>query len=80
MPDQIWRFARSFLHDYKGALVSLNMNPTEKKKGWTPPPPGVLKINVDGATSEDGRNSSVGVVIRDSCGAVIAACGKFLQG
>ncbi|XP_050260964.1 uncharacterized protein LOC126705795 [Quercus robur] len=80
MPDQIWRFARSFLHDYKGALVSLNMNPAEKKKGWTPPSPGVLKINVDGATSKDGRNSSVGAVIRDSCGAVIAACGKFLQG
>ena len=60
--------------------MSLNMNPTKKKKGWTPPPPGVLKINVDGATSEDGRNSSVGVVIWDSCGAVIAACGKFLQG
>ena len=39
-----------------------------------------MKINVDGATFEDGRNSSVGAVIRDSCGAVIAACGKFLQG
>ncbi|KAL0008623.1 hypothetical protein SO802_010125 [Lithocarpus litseifolius] len=80
MPDQVWRFARSFLQDYKGALVALNMNPAEKNNGWTPPPLGVVKINVDGATSKDGRNSSVGVVIRDSCGVVIAACGKFLQG
>ena len=80
MPDQIWRFARSYLQDYKSALVTLNMNPAEKNNGWTPPPPGVFKINVDGATSEDGQNSSVGVVIRDSCGAVIAACSKFLQG
>ena len=30
------------------------------------PPLGVFKINVDGATSENDRNSSVGVVIRDA--------------
>ncbi|KAK9999628.1 hypothetical protein SO802_019231 [Lithocarpus litseifolius] len=80
MPDQIWRFARNLLGDYKGALVALIMNLGDKNNAWTPPPPGVVKMNVDGATSEDGRNSSVGVVIRDSYGAVIAACGKFLQG
>ncbi|KAL0012101.1 hypothetical protein SO802_007209 [Lithocarpus litseifolius] len=67
------------MQDYKGALVALNMNPAEKNNRWTPLLPGIVKINVDGATSEDGRNSSVGAVIRDSCGAVIAACGKFLQ-
>ena len=66
MLDKIWRFARSFLQDYKGALVTLNMNPTEKNNGWTPSPPVVFKINVDRATSEDGRNSSVGTVIRYS--------------
>ena len=49
-------------------------------KRWTPSPPGVFKVNVDGATLEDGRNSSVGAIIRDSCGAVIAACCKYLQG
>ena len=37
-------------------------------------------MNVDGATSEDGRNSSVGAIIRDSCGAVTAACCKYFQG
>ena len=33
-----------------------------------------------GATSVDGRNSSVGAIIRDSCGAVTAACCKYFQG
>ena len=47
---------------------------------WTPPLPGVFKINVDGATLEDGLNSSVGAVIRDSGGVVLTACSKFLQG
>ena len=51
---------------------------TEEK--WTAPPPGVFKINVDGATSENERNSSVGVVIRDATDTVQVACCKYLQG
>ena len=51
---------------------------TEEK--WTAPPPGVFKINVDGATSENEKNSSVGVVIRDANGIVHVACYKYLQG
>ncbi|XP_075636680.1 uncharacterized protein LOC142608909 [Castanea sativa] len=50
------------------------------KKKWTAPPPGVFKINVGGATSENERNSSMGVVIRDATGTVTAACCKYLQG
>ena len=67
---------RSFLQDYKGAL---NTNLAKESSRWTPPLHGVFKINVDGATSEDGLNSSVGAVICDSCGAILAAC-KFLHG
>jgi len=60
--------------------VAVNTGTTTQKGGWTPPSPGIFKVNVDGATSKDGRNSSVGVIIRDSCGAVIAASCKYLQG
>ena len=52
----------------------------QTKEKWTAPPPGVFKINVDGATSENERNSSVGVVIRDATGTVQVACCKYLQG
>ena len=47
---------------------------------WIAPPRGSFKINVDGATSENERNSSVGVVIRDVNGKVLAACCSYLQG
>lgn len=47
---------------------------------WEAPPSGVYKINVDGATAEKGRNSGVGLVIRDSEGKVIAAWSKYLAG
>ena len=48
--------------------------------GWSLPPLGMFKVNVDGATSVDGRNSSAGAVIRDSYSTVIAACWKYFQG
>ena len=62
------------------ARVVLNKNQDAEYGGWTPPPSGVFKVNVDGATSVDGRNSSVGAIIRDSCRAVTAACCKYFQG
>ena len=43
------------------------------------PPPRIYKINVDGATSEDGRPSSVEVVIRDCRGMVVVASAKLLS-
>ena len=44
------------------------------------PPNGVFKVKVDGATSDQGRNSSVWVVIRNSEVMVIAAWSKYLNG
>ena len=46
---------------------------------WVPPPPGIHKINVDGASSEHDRFSSVGVIIRDCNGQVVAALCKPLE-
>ena len=40
----------------------------------------MFKINVDGATSADGKLSSIGVVIRDRKGDTIAAMCKTLPG
>ena len=47
---------------------------------WVAPLAGMVKINVDGATSENGRNSSMGVIIKDSQGLVVAACSRYLFG
>ena len=65
---------------FKEASVLFSPNQPVHEEKWNVQPPGVFKINVDGATSEGERNSSVGVVIRDSSGAVMAACCKYFQG
>lgn len=61
--SQISSFAMRFLQEYRGAWATMNTSPKAKNNRWFPPPPGVFKINVDGVTFEDGRNSSVGAII-----------------
>ena len=48
--------------------------------GWATPPPDVYKINVDGATARNGGSSTMGVVIRDCRGLVVAAACRVLNG
>lgn len=47
---------------------------------WRPPPPGMFKVNVDGATSGDRNPSSIGMIIRDNRGETIAALYMSLNG
>ncbi|KAK9988598.1 hypothetical protein SO802_028837 [Lithocarpus litseifolius] len=46
---------------------------------WSPPPPGVFKINVDGASSDLEGNSSIRIIIRDCKDQTIATFCKPLQ-
>ena len=47
---------------------------------WRKPPDGVFKINSDGAAADDGRRSSIGVIIRDCRGQVVAVLCRVLPG
>ena len=80
LPNRIWGFAIRYLHEYRMERVAVTKNQVAGYERWTPPPLGVFKVNVDGTTSGDGRNSSVRAIIRDSCGAVTAACCKYFRG
>ena len=69
-----------YIQEFKSASLACSQQLPLTEKKWTTPPPGVFKINVDGAMSENERNSNVGVVIRDAIGTVSIACCKYLQG
>ena len=47
---------------------------------WTAPPNGFVKVKFDGANAEASRLSGVGVVIRDSDGAILASCAEKFVG
>ena len=47
--------------------------------GWSCPPDGMVKINVDVSFDVDSRSGAAGAVIRDEKGNCIAASNKFLS-
>ena len=63
----------SALSDYKEASKFSLLGPLSGEVSWKKPPAGVYKINVDRATADDRRCSSIGLVIRDFRGEVVAA-------
>ena len=70
--------ANGILGEYKDACSLPTFSPTLAPSTWEAPPLGFFKVNVDGAALDDGRPSSIGVVIRDSRGFLIAASNKIL--
>ena len=72
--------AKISLEDFNDAASSEFCTPSlSQLHSWSPPPPGVLKINVDGSSSELEDSSCIGVIIRDCKGKTIAAFCKPLQ-
>ena len=78
--SHIWNLALCTQEDYKNAIVHSHVKQQAPDIGWAAPPPETYKINVDGAMARAGGRSSVGVVIRDSGGMLVAAACKVLNG
>ena len=79
LPLQVWQLAKNVVDDYvSSATWDLNQIRTSPSK-WVPPPSGFHKINVDRSSSMFDNLSSVGVVIRDCKGCVVAVLCKPLQ-
>ena len=66
--------------NYNEASKFFKLSPDYCEISWIKPPKGVYKINVDGATTEWGRNSSIGVIIRDYKGEAVASMCRLLNG
>ena len=72
------RSSLKLLEDFQSANEKLSRPRTENQNGaaWKPPPPGSFKVNVDGALFSKSKLSSVGVIVRDEEGNVIAAMSR----
>lgn len=58
---QIWGTMQRAYNDYKVAAAVNLLRQQPPEVGWSAPPSGMYKINVDGAMSEDGRPAEVGL-------------------
>lgn len=69
---------RKSRNDNQWMLTSENQ---ENQEVWTPPPTGLLKINVDASWNDDQRRGGVGWIIRDSHGSPVGmGSAKIKQG
>ena len=66
--EQVWNFAASMLANYKEVAKFCSLGSASCEVSWKKPPARVFKINTNGATIDDGRQSSIGVIIRDYMG------------
>ncbi|XP_075658950.1 uncharacterized protein LOC142628796 [Castanea sativa] len=77
-PTQAWEIAKRTQTDF--VTLSTHDHPSHPtdRTHWSPPPQGFHKINVDGATANDGEHASIGIIIRDHTGATVGALNKLL--
>ena len=68
---QVWKIAKRSLIDF--TISNLHDHPSHPmvKAHWSPPPPSFHKINVDGATTNNGEHSSIRVIIQDHTGPLL---------
>lgn len=75
-PTHVIEFAISLQKVQKEVQPSINKD-SKLLCYWKSPPPGYLKLNVDGAMFFCPRNAGVGVVLINERGDVILACSKM---
>ena len=77
MGDKLWNFVNNHVHDIVEELqqpkASRGVNSAHRKHNWVHPPPGRLKLNVDGSHFTNNGSSACGGLIRDHHG-------KFVSG
>ena len=79
-PSQIWQMAKNSIEELNDAVTIDLFTPRPSHSScWSPPPPDVFKVNVDGSSSDLEESSSIGVIIRDCKGQTVAAFCKPLQ-
>ena len=76
---QIRRFARDYIHDFKNLTNMPFASVHTAPRRWCPPADDVWKINFDGAMFGESDEVGIGVVIRDSRGAVKAALSEKIK-
>ena len=78
-PSRSWELANRTLIDFKDDCSHPPLTHSPPVLNWKTPPSGFFKINVDGATSNDGTNTCIGLIFRDCQGFSIVASSEVLQ-
>ena len=79
MGERVWPLnkiagvARHHLQEFQQARRCPSKKVHAQRPRWKPPDAGLLKVNFDGAISDDLRVAGIGVAVRNEHGEVVAA-------
>lgn len=66
----------ALIQDFRRVWESNKSLQKEKALRWHTPPPGIVKLNVDGAIFQDVQKAGVGAILQDEKESVIMDLGK----
>lgn len=78
-PEALVQWVTHYLMEYTAATEMVSPVTEDVSVQWNPPPPAMLKINVDGAISKRQNRVGVGSVIRDEAGRLVAAMSRSIS-
>ena len=79
MLEALVQWAMHYLTEYSAVTETTTVTPEVTNVMWTPPPPSLFKINVDGALSKLNSSVGIGVVIQDDANQVVATLCKRIH-
>ena len=71
--NQVLQFAKDRRKEFQTAQSTFSKQMHRKHTRWKPPEAGQFKVNYDGAVFREQGRAGIGVVIRNSDGAVLAS-------
>ena len=63
----------------EGSHKSPVVRPSKSPERWNKPPPGWVKLNVDGSWRQEDETGGAGMILRDHIGSIIFASCRFIQ-
>jgi ribonuclease HI len=63
----------------RGHKRTVKQKARQELKRWSKPPPGWVKLNVDGSWVEEGHKGGTGLILRDEEGSILAAASRHLK-
>ncbi|KAK9042415.1 hypothetical protein V6N11_017490 [Hibiscus sabdariffa] len=78
-PIEVWHYAEEAFCEFSNSILRPEISPTPRviqTKSWSPPPPGVVKVNCDASFDASSGVAAAAAIIRDCSGCIVRGATK----